>query len=176
MPNIIRNGKVSADNWSPIKADAAPAELPGEGDLLLPLAFWLAHRDTLLARQGRLGVLVDGSDDPAVLGRDLQRFELIAINFPQFTDGRGYSLARLLRERYGYRGELRAVGDVIADNLFFLASCGFDAFALKDAPDDTALSAALAHLGDFSDAYQSSVTRPQPLFRRRLAANSGVIA
>jgi uncharacterized protein (DUF934 family) len=130
----------------------------------------------LLARQGRLGVLIDGGDDPDALNGDLERFDLIAINFPQFTDGRGYSLARLLRERYGYRGELRAVGDVIADNLFFLASCGFDAFALKGAPDEAALSAALAHLGDFSDSYQSSVTRPQPLFRRRLAANPGVIA
>lgn len=171
MPNIIRNGKLAADSWSLIKAGAVPADLPDDGDLLLPLAFWLTQRDSLFARKGRLGVLVEGSDDPIIINRDLRRFDLVAINFPQFTDGRGYSLARLLRERYGYRGELRAVGDVIADNLSFLASSGFDAFALKGAPDDAALSAALRHLGDFSDAYQSSVTHPLPLFRRRLAAN-----
>jgi uncharacterized protein (DUF934 family) len=89
---------------------------------------------------------------------------LIAVNFPQFTDGRGYSIARLLRERYSWRGELRAIGDVLRDQLFYLARCGFDAFMLREGQD---AQAALAAFNDFSEGYQASVERPQPLFRRR---------
>jgi uncharacterized protein (DUF934 family) len=88
------------------------------------------------------------------------------VHFPTFTDGRGYSTARLLRERYGYRGELRAVGDVLRDQLFYLSRVGFDAFALRQDQD---AEGALASLADFSESYQASVERPQPLFRRRIA-------
>jgi uncharacterized protein (DUF934 family) len=88
------------------------------------------------------------------------------VNFPSLTDGRGYSIARLLRERYGYVGELRAVGDVQRDQLFNLARCGFDAFLLRKDED---ADGALAALEEFSEAYQASVERPQPLFRRRPA-------
>jgi len=94
------------------------------------------------------------------------QFGVIAVHFADFTDGRGYSLARNLRERHGFRGELRAVGDVRRDQLYYLAACGFDAFVLRDGED---AHAALAALEDFSDAYQSSVARPNPLFRRRLS-------
>ncbi|HEY6240935.1 MAG TPA: DUF934 domain-containing protein, partial [Burkholderiales bacterium] len=94
-------------------------------------------------------------------------FPLIAVNFPKFGDGRGYSIARLLRERYGFRGELRAIGDVLHDHLFFMEQCGFDAFALREDQD---AQEALSVFGTFSDAYQTSVQRPVPLFRRRLAA------
>jgi uncharacterized protein (DUF934 family) len=97
---------------------------------------------------------------------------MIAVNFPQFADGRGYSIARLLRERYQWRGELRAIGDVLRDQLFYLSSCGFDAFELRAGQDPRA---ALAAFNDFSDAYQSSVERPQPLFRRRSGATANVI-
>ena len=169
MPNIIKNGKVVADTWLPVDAvdGALPDPLPG-GDLLSPLALWRAHSAELLAHAslsgGRLGVRVEGHDDPEAIAADLPHFTLIAVHFPQFGDGRGYTLARLLRERYGYRGELRAVGDVIRDNLFFLAQCGFDAFELAAAAD---LEAALASLTDFSESYQTSAAQPQPLFRRR---------
>jgi uncharacterized protein (DUF934 family) len=171
MPNIIRNARVVADNWSPVEgADGAlPEPLPG-GDLLVPLALWQTQRAALLAHAKRLawklGIRVDGDQDPAAFAADLEHFSLIAIRFPTFGDGRGYSLARQLRERLAYRGELRAVGDVIRDNLFFLAQCGFDAFELNAGSD---LESALASLGDFSDSYQTSVAQPQPLFRRRLA-------
>jgi uncharacterized protein (DUF934 family) len=171
MPNIIRNGKVVADTWSPIEAadGALPGTLPA-GDLIVPLAAWLAHRTDLLAHAKasgqRLGIRVVGQDDPDSFAGDLQHFALIAVHFPQFGDGRGYSLARLLRERFGYRGELRAVGDVIRDNLFYLAQCGFDAFEIA-APAD--LEAALKSLADFSESYQTSAAQPQPLFRRRLS-------
>jgi uncharacterized protein (DUF934 family) len=88
----------------------------------------------------------------------------VAVNFPKATDGRGYSIACLLRQRYGFRGELRAFGDIWRDQLSFLASCGFNSFALRDGEDP---QEALAAFGEFSETYQGSVARPQPLFRRR---------
>jgi uncharacterized protein (DUF934 family) len=94
----------------------------------------------------------------------LSSLTLVAIRFPHFTDGRGYSTARLLRERYGYAGELRATGDVARDQLFCLSRVGFDTFELREGED---VGAALAAFGDFSEAYQSSVAQPQPLSRRR---------
>lgn len=107
---------------------------------------------------------LEPADDPAKFADRLRQVSRIEVNFPSFTDGRGYSIARLLRERHGYDGELRAVGDVQRDQLFYLARCGFDAFLLrKDADAEDALTA----FNDFSEAYQASVERPQPLFRRR---------
>jgi uncharacterized protein (DUF934 family) len=175
MPNIIKNGKVVADTWSPIDAvDGALRHPLPAGDLIVPLAVWSAHRSEVLAHAEasgqRLGLRVVGQDDPPGFAPDLQHFALIAVHFPQFGDGRGYSLARLLRERFGYRGELRAVGDVIRDNLFYLAQCGFDAFELTAAAD---LEAAAASLADFSESYQTTALQPQPLFRRRLSGAIG---
>lgn len=106
-------------------------------------------------------------DDPSAVADRLACASRVEVSFPKFTDGRGYSIARLLRERYGYRGELRAVGDVQRDQLFYLSRVGFDAFLLREGEE---AAAALAALTDFSEAYQASVERPQPLFRRRSAA------
>jgi len=131
------------------------AELP-EDERIVPLAQW----------QGEPGILLSTSDDPASIAADLEKISTIVIEFPQFTDGRGYSIARLLRERYGYKGEIRAAGEVLRDNLFYLSRCGFDSFVLSD---QTKLDEALSGLSDFSDGYQASVERPQPLFRRRAA-------
>lgn len=106
-------------------------------------------------------------EDPAALAGRLASAARVEVHFPKFTDGRGYSIARLLRERFGYRGELRAVGDVQRDQLFYLSRVGFDAFLLRDGEH---AADALAALQDFSEAYQASVEQPQPLFRRRSAA------
>ena len=110
---------------------------------------------------------LDANEGPEALAGDVQRFPLLAVNFPKFGDGRGYSIARLLRERYGFKGELRAIGDVLHDHLFFMEQCGFDAFALREDQD---AQEALSVFGTFSDSYQASVLRPVPLFRRRLSA------
>jgi uncharacterized protein (DUF934 family) len=107
---------------------------------------------------------LEPADDPAAFAHRLGAVSRVEVNFPNFTDGRGYSIARLLRARYGYGGELRAVGDVQRDQLFNLARCGFDAFLLrKDEDADEALAA----FDDFSETYQASAEQPQPLFRRR---------
>src|SRR6266850_5646914 len=110
---------------------------------------------------------LEPTDDPASVADRLERVARIEVNFPKFGDGRGYSIARLLRERYGYQGELRAIGDVLHDHLHFMKQCGFDAFSLRDDQD---AQEALSALDTFSDGYQTSVLRPTPLFRRRLAA------
>ena len=107
---------------------------------------------------------LEPTDDPAAVAGRLAGVARVEVNFPKFGDGRGFSIARLLRERYGYKGELRAVGEITRDHLFFLESCGFDAFELRDGEDPYE---ALAAFDDFSESYQASVARPQPLFRRR---------
>jgi uncharacterized protein (DUF934 family) len=109
-------------------------------------------------------LVLEPTDDPALLAGALAGVRVIAVNFPKYGDGRGYSIARLLRERNGYRGELRATGAVARDNLRAMAQCGFDAFELRDGED---AQAALAAFDDFSEAYQASATQRVPLFRRR---------
>jgi uncharacterized protein (DUF934 family) len=107
---------------------------------------------------------IEPHEDPAALAKSLASAARVEVNVPKLTDGRGYSIARLLRERLGYRGELRAVGDISRDQLFYLSRVGFDAFLLRDGED---AEEALAALNYFSEAYQASAEQPQPLFRRR---------
>ena len=109
---------------------------------------------------------LEPTDEPAAFADQLGGAARVEVNFPKFGDGRGYSIGRLLRERYGYRGELRAVGHITRDLLFYLESCGFDAFELRPGEDP---QEALAGFDDFSESYQASVARPLPLFRRRSA-------
>ena len=107
---------------------------------------------------------LEPTDDPASVADRLGRAARVEVNFPKFGDGRGFSIARLLRERYGYKGELRAVGEVVRDHLYYMESCGFDAFLLREGEDPVE---ALTGFEDFSESYQASVTKPRPLFRRR---------
>jgi uncharacterized protein (DUF934 family) len=162
---LIKDRKLAADNWLLLEngADGAVPEIPASGDVIVPLPVWKAARESLIAR-GRVGVWLAGDDEPADIADDLSHLSLIAVRFPSFTDGRGYSIARLLRERYGWRGELRAIGDVQRDQVFYYTRCGFDALSLREGEDvETALTA----FNDFSEAYQTAVDRPYPLFRRR---------
>jgi uncharacterized protein (DUF934 family) len=165
--------QVEADAWSVLglPPHEDPAQPLPPGPLLVPLATWSAQREALLARTDPLGVWLKPDDDPAAIAADLGHFALVAVHFPKFTDGRGFSTAALLRTRYGYRGELRAFGDVGRDQLFYLARCGFDAFKLAPHRDP---EAALASFRDFSVRYQGSVDDPVPLFRKRSV--SGAIA
>jgi uncharacterized protein (DUF934 family) len=165
MATINSRRQVVADNWQLLKRAAdGTIEIPSGGDVIVPLSTWLEQRDELVKRPQRLGVWLEGKDEPALLAADLKHFDLIAVHFHQFADGRGYSTARLLRERYHWQGELRAVGDVLRDQLFYLSGCGFDTFALRADQD---VPTAMTAFGDFTEAYAASVARPQPLFRRR---------
>ena len=171
MATLIKNRRIIADSWRLLElgTDRALPEVPATGDVIVPLAAWQARREALLLRTGRTGVWLDGNEAPEAIAGDVERFAVIAVNFPKASDGRGYSSARLLRERYRFAAELRAIGDVQRDQLLFLERCGFDAYALRDDQD---AEDALRAFADFSEAYQTSATQPVPLFRRRTAATS----
>lgn len=166
MAVIIKGMSVVTDPWQQLElgGDGSPPPLPSSGDIIVPLTLWQRLRGELLVRPGRLGVWLDSHENPAAIAEDLRLLGVVAVRFPKVGDGRGYSIAYLLRERYGWRGELRAFGDIWRDQLFFLASCGFNAFALREGEEP---HAALAAFGEFSESYQGSARQPLPLFRRR---------
>ena len=167
MPRLIERDAVLPDRWRLLRAAATPADLPHAAPAIVPLASWLAHRDSLRLR-GDIGVWLAPGDDPEALAADTGALPLIAVDFPQFTDGRGYSTARLLRDRHGFRGELRAIGDILRDQLFALSECGFDAFALRG---DRNANEALASFNDFAGVYAATTRTPEPCFRRRASSD-----
>lgn len=173
---LIKDGQLMADDhWHTVTIgddatadDAANFVIP-DGYVVIPAAVWLAQRDTLLARTENLhdiAVSLAPTFRVEDIAHDVHRFALIVVEFPKFIDGRGYSTARLLRERYAYRGELRAVGKIGRDQLFYLRRVGFNAFLL---PPEQNAEEALQSLNDFPDVYQGAVDQPLPLFRRRTA-------
>ncbi|CAH1745926.1 Oxidoreductase probably involved in sulfite reduction [Thauera humireducens] len=173
MSDIIKNGRVHADEWTVLRLaegdEATTIALPA-GRVIVPLAVWQARREELLpkAEAGVLGVWLAGNENPAALTADLSALPLVAVDFPKFADGRGYSIATLLRTRLGYGGELRAIGNVLRDQFFFLLRCGFSVLQPQEGKYTPAqLDAALASLNDFSEPYQAAVDRPEPLFRRQ---------
>jgi uncharacterized protein (DUF934 family) len=128
MP-LIKDGRLVDDPWVDV-ADGEP--LPEDGPVIVSLERWASERTELLRRGRGLGVRLKSDQQPEALRDDLSRLDLVALEFPAFTDGRAYSNARLLRERYGFTGELRAVGNVLRDQFLFMHRCGFDAFAVAD--------------------------------------------
>lgn len=172
MPLIIKNRAIVNDDWTVLRAaeggtlpavDALPA-----GKVVVPLALWQAARDQLgVARSAaEIGVWLAPDSEPANVVGDFDKIALIAVDFPVFGDGRGFSIARLLRERYGYKGEIRAIGDVLRDQLAYMFRCGFDAYAVREDKD---IQDALKAFGEFTVHYQGAVDNPSPLFRRRAA-------
>ncbi len=162
MPEIILRDAVVADDWQVLRPAADETAVVPSGRVIVPLAIWLDPLSGLAAR-GDVGVWLAGTDDPAKLAPSLPSLSLVAIDFPKFTDGRGYSIAYLLRSRYGYRGELRAIGDVLPDQLFYMRRVGFDAFAVRGDKD---IRQALRHMRPFADAYQGSWDNAVPAYRR----------
>jgi uncharacterized protein (DUF934 family) len=168
MAKLIKQRQIVEDHWKVVilaaNETADTVRLPA-GPLIVPLAVWQARRTDLIQREWEhgdaLGVWLAPDDDPAQIAADLENFSVVGVQFPKFTDGRGYSIATLLRTRYGYKGELRAFGDVGRDQLHYLQRVGFDAFAARE-PE-----LAVAGLDDFSEAYQAAANQPLPLFRRR---------
>ncbi|CAB3755227.1 DUF934 domain-containing protein [Paraburkholderia solisilvae] len=172
MASIIKDRAIVNDDWTVVRAaedGALPAvdALPA-GKVIVPLALWQASRDALTAAHGaaNVGVWLAADSEPADIVGDFDKVALIAVDFPVFRDGRGYSIARLLRERYGYKGEIRAIGDVLRDQLRFYERCGFNAYALRADKD---IHDALKAFTEFTVQYQGAFDEPQPLFRRREA-------
>ena len=169
MPRLIKDRAIVEDRWTLLREATALADVPADVPVIVPLALWRAERDALLAR-GEVAVWLKPDDDADLLAPDAGVLRLIAVDFPKFSDGRGYSTAQALRRKHGFKGELRAIGDILRDQLHYLHRCGFDAFALRS---DRSLEDALKAFADFSDAYQASVAQPAPLFRRR--AGAGIV-
>lgn len=166
VPNHWRIREVEPASGESSSAVAAQPAALAAGDIV-PLARWKTVREapghSSHGLPPAIGVLLAPEDDPYELRAGLDRLASIAIRFPVFTDGRGYSAARLLRQQLGYRGPLMAVGDVLRDQLLLLERCGFDTFWLRGDQD---FADALAAFDDFSDAYQGTAVRV-PLFARR---------
>ena len=166
MPTLIKDGQISDNTWHFIARDADLAEaIDDTGDqILVHIALWQEHKDELSASHKSIGVWLDSDDDAYDLAYDVGELPLIAVNFPVFKDGRSFSNAAILRERLSFTGELRAIGDVLRDQLFYMKKCGINSYELSDAID---AKEALAAFTDFADNYQSTVEVPDPLFRRR---------
>lgn len=169
MPKLIKNGQIIDDAAQILVLDETQAPealtLP-DGPLFVPLAVWQAHKGQVSGRAS-VGVWLDSHENVDEIADDLEGITAIALNFPKFTDGRAYSAAALLRSRYGFKGEIRAIGDVLRDQFFFMQRCGFDAIQPKAGKySDAQLEEALASLKDFSTPYQAAIDQPEPLFRR----------
>ena len=162
---IIKNKSVMEDDWTLLRLNENETPenvLVAAGKIIVPLKVWQAQRSQLQHRAD-LGVWLNSDERPEELKNDISKFAVIAVNFPRFADGRGYSIAYNLRMRLGYTGELRAIGDVLRDQMFYMQRVGFDAFAPRP---DRNIHDALKGLSDFSETYQTSVDQKQPLFRR----------
>lgn len=158
MPKpLIKDRQIIDDAWTLVRDAEAGAPA---GPAILPLALWKTLRDSRAAAD--TGVWLAPAYDPAELAGAVAELPVIAVDFPQFADGRGYSIGRLLRERYGFAGELRAIGDVLRDQLYPLEQVGFNAFSLREDRDP---AKDIAGLHDFSLGYQQTFLRQQPLFR-----------
>lgn len=155
---LTQDGKVTDELWR-VLVDAA--DVPVSDAALMPLAAYLAQ-----PQPDTHGVWLAPADDPADLAPYLASVPRVAVQFPRFADGRGYSIAHILRRR-GYAGDLRAFGDVLVDQLFMLKRAGFTSFVLRV---DQSLEAAQAALSRYSFAYQSAAEAALPAFRRRTAA------
>src|SRR5262249_46537729 len=125
---LVRGGaRVANDTWRLLDAGEPATQ---DGDVIVPVARFKAEREILFARRGRLGVLIKSDEAVEDIGGDVQRLGLVMIQFPSFRDGRGLTAARLLRERYRFKGEIRAAGDVLEDQIFYMLRCGFTAFEI----------------------------------------------
>jgi uncharacterized protein (DUF934 family) len=159
---LIKDGKLVADAF--VDASAAAA-VPAAGPVIVTVEQWQTQRAELLARGAPLGIRLHSDQSPELIAADLSHFALVALEFPKFRDGRAYSYARLLRERYGFKGELRAVGEVLLEQLFFMLRTGFDAFELQSADPLGDYRTALA---EFSVWYQPTGDgRPTAMQLRR---------
>ena len=158
---LLRRGELVEDRWQ--KADDV-ATADGGSFLLYSLEQWQSARDRFRQSNAPLGLWLRSDQAVREIASDIPLFAVIALEFPKFTDGRPYSTARLLRERHRFQGELRAVGQVLRDQLTFMARCGFDSFALPENADAEAWAASFR---EFSHWYQVASDDRTPVARLR---------
>jgi uncharacterized protein (DUF934 family) len=157
---IIKDREIVEDNWTHLDDEA---ELVA-GNITVSITRWQEQHETLEKHEGGLGLRLSGEDPLEEIVPELAKFSLIVLIFPAFTDGRCYSFARLLRDRFNYTGEIRAQGDVLRDQLFYMWQCGINSFELAN---PNRITDALNAFDDFSESYQTTALRPEPLYRRR---------
>lgn len=145
---LIKDNELCEDSYTQVDTGKS---IPPQGDVIVSLATWQEHRESLIARDSKLGVRLKSDESPEDIVDDLRHLEVIALEFPAFRDGRAYSHARHLRERYGFEGEIRAVGDVLMEQIHFMLRTGFNALELGG---DDPLRDFQAALQDFSVWYQ----------------------
>jgi len=166
MPKLIRDGESVENNWRVIDKETSIENLSviDTDQLIVPISLWLENKDLFNQHKNNIGIWLDSDENPALLTEDANNFPIIALNFPVFRDGRAYSHAAILRQQLKFEGDLRAIGDVQRDQLSYMLSCGFSSFLAQDEADETLL---LKGFHDFSENYQSTVSKPIPIFRRR---------
>lgn len=156
MP-LLKNGRIALDQWVAVGDDEA---LPEDSHIVVSLARWQTQRENVLAADyHQLGIRLKGEDLAGEIAEDLAYFDLVAIEFSTVADGRGYSTARLLRDRHGFSGELRAVGHIIRDMFPFLHRCGFDAVEARNDRDANAWGESV---GAINVAYQPATDKRLP--------------
>ncbi|HJO97999.1 MAG: DUF934 domain-containing protein [Rhodospirillales bacterium] len=163
---LLKGDQAAQDPWIRV-ADEDP--VPDGASALLTYDRWRRDRDRLVLRNAPLGIILHSEQSPLPIADDLPRLGLVALEFPKFTDGRPYSHARLLRQRLGYRGEVRAVGNVLRDQLLFMRRCGFNAFELPDGADVGEWCSAFDEISVF---YQPAANGPPSAMDLRWPAES----
>lgn len=161
---ILRQRELIEDDWTLIEEERAAGAWAAGGKLIVTLARWRSEREALLAAHAAVGVLVPNTADIEAVYPEIDDRPLIALQFPTFSDGRALSQAVVLRRRVGFRGELRAVGDVIRDLVFWLGRCGFDSIVPRQ---DQSLEACKEALEELSVAYQAAADDHTPVWVRR---------
>ena len=146
---LIKNKKIAQDSWHYL----VDGQAPQTSHNIVSLSYWVENKVDLISAEAPLGLLVQGDEELTNFANDLPHFSLIAIEFPTFADGRGYSLAKTLREQFKFPNEIRAVGDILPDQALYLTRVGFDALELAD---DELAPLALSKLDEFSVFYQST--------------------
>jgi uncharacterized protein (DUF934 family) len=166
MQRVIKNQEIANDSWTLVKevSDVDVLKRAAEECFIVPLEFWNQHRNELENYFNEIAIWLDSNESVNDINHDLNKFSLIALNFPVFSDGRSYTNARELRQRLNYTGEIRAIGDVLRDQIFYMSRCGFNSFSIRY---DQNLQACLQAFNDFQTSYQSTSEDPKPLFRRR---------
>lgn len=167
---ILQGGELVDDDWTVVEDGHTPIESVG-GKVIVTLARWRAEGEALLAAYAAVGVLVPNTADIEAIHAEIAGRPLIALQFPTFSDGRALSQAVVLRKRLGYRGELRAVGDVIRDLVFWLGRCGFDSIVPRQDQSPQACQEALREL---TVAYQAAADEHTPVWIRRRARAAGL--
>lgn len=165
---LIKNGDFIADIWTTL-ADDEPLT---DGPIIVSLDRWKKEQNALLARDGKLGIRLKSGEEPAQIAEHLDRFDVVALEFPAYRNGRAFSYARLLRDRYDYKGEVRAVGAVLRDQFYYLVRVGFDALEVRDNITPEIYRAAI---GTFEHDYQPDARgKPSVIsLRQRLSAKAG---